>query len=64
MTETTVERKRERDTGRFAHSADAVCRCGHGLDVHAAETVGGKRPCFAGDFGGEFCECERFRKVN
>lgn len=49
---------RDRRTGRYTHTADAPCRCGHALGKHAAACVDGMRECFE-----EGCTCERFRKV-
>jgi len=54
---------RDRRTGRYTHSTEAMCTCGHGIGLHAAVSVGGERPCFAGDFGHEFCGCKKFKKV-
>jgi hypothetical protein len=59
-----VLKTRDKRTGQYAHNKmEVLCVCGHPLAVHAAEVVGGARPCFSGDFTEEgHCECERFRK--
>lgn len=46
---------RDRASGRYTHTAEAVCRCGHELGRHAAACVDGVRECFV-----DGCDCERF----
>ncbi len=58
-----MTKARDRKNGRFAHTADAICACGHALDVHTAAVVGGERPCLVGGFGDATCDCARFRKA-
>jgi hypothetical protein len=63
---TTAKRARETrgiGNGRFIHTVDAMCVCGHSLGDHTAESVGGMRPCIIGDFGDCDCDCEAFKKV-
>jgi hypothetical protein len=62
MDNTTTQR-RDKGNGQYAYSAEAMCECGHGLGVHAAECRDGERPCFVGDFEDAECECTRFRKI-
>ena len=52
-----VGEKRDRKTGRYVHTLDEVCVCGHELGRHAAASSAGERECFA-----EGCECPRFAK--
>lgn len=60
--QTMATTKRESDTGRYAHSDDAPCRCGHQLGSHTAGAARGKRPCLAGELlEGVSCECGCFK---
>lgn len=52
-----VGEKRDRKTGRYVHTLDELCVCGHELGRHAAASSAGERECFA-----EGCECPRFVK--
>lgn len=53
---------RETD-GRYSNGHETMCRCGHSLGMHTAAKSNGSQPCIVGDFGGEICECECFRKA-
>lgn len=64
MSKNNLGEKRDRQTGQYVHTNDSMCTCGHTLGLHAAATVGGERPCFAGDYEEHaFCECRKFRKI-
>lgn len=58
----SVKVSRDRRNGRYAHrDMNCLCKCGHRLGVHSAETSDGERPCFHGDdHPEEFCDCVRF----
>lgn len=63
-TTSSTEGKRDRKNGQYVHTVfEALCTCGHTLGVHAAATVGGKRPCFCSDFSAEECSCEKYKKA-
>ena len=55
-TDAKVGESRDRASGRYTHTDDAPCRCGHRLGQHSAVTVRGIRECFA-----DGCDCERFQ---
>lgn len=60
----TKQQERDRGNGQYKFTAEAVCKCGHGLGVHSAERVNGNQPCFNGDVGdGVVCDCECFKKA-
>lgn len=63
MSETDSKQARDRGNGKYIHTMDALCTCGHELGLHTAEAFEGQRPCLAGDFGHEPCECESFKKA-
>lgn len=55
---------RDSKTGEYSHGNkwDRLCKCGHTLGNHTAESHGGKKPCIAGDFNPLInCDCEKFR---
>ena len=54
---------RDKHSGQYAHTIEALCKCGHPLGLHTAAVAAAVRECLAGDFGHEHCECNKFRKV-
>lgn len=56
--------RRELRSGRYApRDMDAVCKCGHTLAMHTAERSHGSQPCIVGDFTGDDCDCDVFRRA-
>lgn len=55
---TTTTPKRDRANGRYAHSHETACTCGHTLGDHAAERCDGEQPCFE-----DGCDCQAFKRA-
>lgn len=58
--------ERERGTGRYKHTVERLCTCGHALAMHTAERVkhAGEslQPCIVADFYPSIeCSCDCFR---
>lgn len=57
-----TEHGREAGSGRYCHTVDRPCKCGHSLDAHTAARVktptGTYQDCLEAD-----CGCQCFTKV-
>lgn len=59
-----MKQKQPRDikTKKYVHKLDVMCKCGHSLAMHTADSFEGLRPCIVGDFEDIDCSCEKFAK--
>lgn len=59
----SAEWNRDMGTGRYKHTNDRLCTCGHRLAIHSAARIHGEQPCFNGDPNdgdGTPCDCTSF----